>query len=542
MCGGHCHPVTKVTKVAKEPPVAIAEPPARTAVAMIIALLYTRVSTDEQAREGLSLEAQLAEDRRYVAHQGWVIGGEFQDVEKGMRDDRQGYQALLAAARSLSAGGARVVVVVAALDRFGRHLLERVRCREELKLLGIAVHSVREGGEVSDLVANVLGAVAEEEVRRLGERVKATRAHVIACGWWPVTRAPWGYLLRPPTEEERATGAPKGVLAFDDITAPYVLEAYQRVADGASVRSVFYWVTELPLEIRRGRTMPFAQVRAMLSRPVYAARHDHGDADVLARPVGRWPQLIPDSLYRRVQQQLARHAVLPRQARGTYRLTGLIVCPRCGGRVNGDRYGRKYAYYRCAGHANAPQLRHDLRCTWAAPCAPIDTDVLQQVGESLHVVSTADPALRQAWEDLTQPSDLGRARTQRIADLERTAAKARTRLKDAALKLVDGDLDKEAYDLVRDAATKDLAAAQEELRRLEATPERDVPSLDVVLAQLPSWQAALTDVSIPIQRGVLRPLIERVVPVRIARGKYTTEITWTRLGELLADTGRCTRS
>jgi DNA invertase Pin-like site-specific DNA recombinase len=507
----------------------------RTSVAMTIALLYTRVSSDEQAKEGLSLEAQLAECRRYVAHHGWAIGGEFQDVEKGTRDDRLDYQRLLAAARSLSAGGSRVVVVVAALDRFGRHLLERVRCREELKLLGIAVHSVREGGEVSDLVANVLGAVAEEETRKLGERVRATRAHVIACGWWPVTRAPWGYLLRPPTEEERATGAPKGVLQFDEITAPYVLEAYQRVADGASVRSVFLCIAELPLEIRGGRTMPFAQVRAMLSRPVYAARHDHGDPDVLARPVGRWPQLIPDSLYRRVQQQIARHAVLPRQARGDYLLTGIVVCPRCGGRVNGDYYRHTYRYYRCAGHANAPQLGHDLRCTWAAPCGPVDADVLAQVGGLLEAVSTADPALRQAWDDLMAPSDLGRARAQRIAALEREAAKAKTRLKDAALKLVDGDLDKDAYDLVRDAATKDLAAAQEELRRLEATPEKDVPSLDVVLAQLPSWKAALSDVSIPIQRGVLRPLIERVVPVRIARGKYTTEITWTKLGELLRE-------
>jgi hypothetical protein len=34
---------------------------------------------------------------------------------------------------------------------------------------------------------------------------------------------------------------------------------------------------------------------------------------------------------------------------------------------------------------------------------------------------------------------------------------------------------------------------------------------------------------------VLRPLIEQVVPVRIARGKYTVEITWTRLGAMLRE-------
>jgi DNA invertase Pin-like site-specific DNA recombinase len=534
MWRGHCRQVNE----SEVPLVAVASPTRRVAQptpVMTIALLYTRVSSDEQAREGLSLDAQLAEIRRYAAHHGWAIGGEYTDIEKGTRDDRQDYQRLLAAARSLTAGGSHVVVVVAALDRFGRHLLERVRSREELKALGVATHSVREGGEVSDLVANVLGAVAEEEVRRLGERVKATRAHVIASGWWPVTRAPWGYLLRPPTAEERATGAPKGVLQLDELTLPYVLEAYQRVADGASIRAVFYWVSSLPLEVRGGRSMPFAQVRDMLSRPVYAARPDHGDPDVLARPVGRWPQLIPDSLFRRVQAQITRHAVLPRQARGDYLLTGMIVCPRCGGRVNGDFYRHTYRYYRCASHCNAPQLGHDLRCMFAAPCAPIETAVLAEVGELLQAVSTASDDLQRAWDDLTQPTDVRRVRAQRIAALEREAAKARTRLKEAALKLVDGLLDKEAYDLVRDVASSDLAATQEELRRLEATPDREVPSLDVVLAQLPSWQEALADASVPIQRGVLRPLIERVVPVRIARGQYTVEITWTRLGEMLRE-------
>src|SRR4051812_29502402 len=117
----------------------------RAAAVMPITLIYTRVSSDEQAKEGLSLDAQLAECRRYAAGQGWAIGGEYQDILTGTRDDRPQSQTLLATVRTLRAGGSRVVVVVAALDRFGRHLLERVRAREELKDVGVPVHSVREG-------------------------------------------------------------------------------------------------------------------------------------------------------------------------------------------------------------------------------------------------------------------------------------------------------------------------------------------------------------------------------------------------------------
>jgi site-specific DNA recombinase len=92
-------------------------------MAMTVALIYTRVSSDEQARDGLSLDAQLSECRRYAAQHGWIIGGEHQDVLSGTRDDRPQYQQLLATVRALRAGATPAVVVVAVLDRFGRRLL-----------------------------------------------------------------------------------------------------------------------------------------------------------------------------------------------------------------------------------------------------------------------------------------------------------------------------------------------------------------------------------------------------------------------------------
>src|SRR5918995_1583861 len=86
---------------------------------MATALIYTRVSSEEQAREGVSLDAQLTECRRYAAQHGWVLGPEFQDVLSGKRDDRPAYQALLAEVRRLRPEGHSVVVVVFRLDPLG---------------------------------------------------------------------------------------------------------------------------------------------------------------------------------------------------------------------------------------------------------------------------------------------------------------------------------------------------------------------------------------------------------------------------------------
>ena len=157
------------------------------------ALIYTRVSSDDQADDGVSLPAQVAECRRYVGRQGWDFGDEMQDVQTGRRDDRPDYQRLLLTVRGLALAGTPVAVVVASLDRLGRSIAERVRAYEELRQLGAPIHSVREGGLVSEFTYNILAAVAQEESRKLGERVRASARYFAERGWHPVGRAPWGY-------------------------------------------------------------------------------------------------------------------------------------------------------------------------------------------------------------------------------------------------------------------------------------------------------------------------------------------------------------
>src|SRR5258708_40055624 len=68
-----------------------------------VALIYTRVSSEDQASEGTSLAAQVAECRRYCVDRGFVIDSEWQDVMSGKRDDRPAYQQLLARGREFNA-------------------------------------------------------------------------------------------------------------------------------------------------------------------------------------------------------------------------------------------------------------------------------------------------------------------------------------------------------------------------------------------------------------------------------------------------------
>jgi DNA invertase Pin-like site-specific DNA recombinase len=505
---------------------------------LVTALIYTRVSTEDQAREGVSLDAQLAECRRYAARPGWVLGDEYQDILSGKRDDRPQYQALLADVRRLRAEGRQVAVVVAALDRFGRAILERVRCREELKALGVATHTVREGGEVSDIVANVLAAVAQEEVRRLGARVSEVRAHVVGTGWKFPGRSPWGYAWRPATDDERRMGAPRSVPELDPVAAPYAREAWERAAAGQSARRVALWVAGLPSALRAGRNLRYAAVRAMFSSPVYVGRLEvHPEPDVLRRPRGRWPALIDDETYRRVQEQIASHAQRPKQASGRYLLTGFIHCAKCGARMVGDwGYGRQTPRYRCSG-SMAGAAAPSRACTFTAVGPPIEAAVRTEVARVVDAVATRDiglqESIRRAWAELqTRKAQPGALRP--IRQVEQVAERARERLKRAALLFVDGQLDKTGYDLARVEAEADLEAAETELGRIRGTRvEPDLPSIDTVLREAGGWQTIVEGSDLDAQRGFLTSVVGRVVPVRVGRARYEPEISWTPTGELL---------
>ena len=70
---------------------------------LVHALLYIRVSGAEHQQEGLSLDYHEKAMRAYVARQpGWIIAGEYRDIESGAHDNRASYQALLTEPRRLN--------------------------------------------------------------------------------------------------------------------------------------------------------------------------------------------------------------------------------------------------------------------------------------------------------------------------------------------------------------------------------------------------------------------------------------------------------
>jgi hypothetical protein len=273
-------------------------------------------------------------------------------------------------------------------------------------------------------------------------------------------------------------------------------------------------------------------IRDRLRAPVYVARPAGGDPDVLRRPVGRWPALIDDHLWKKVQERLA--APLTGLASGRYLLTGFLRCPQCGGRSVGVRTrGRHQAYSplptrRRGGGEPACACSNFL-------AAPLDTAVLAEVTTLVQVAASGGgpvgPAFRTAWQEHRQHPVAPEAQ-RRLEELEREAEQARRRLAVGSQLLVQGDLDTTGYELVRVAAQTALEWVQREMIGVWITvSQRALPSLGRLRAAGRRWQAQLRRGRVPEQRAALRDLVDHVTAVRAGRGHYAVQITWTPIGQ-----------
>jgi DNA invertase Pin-like site-specific DNA recombinase len=145
---------------------------------MKAAIAYTRVSTSEQGRSGLGLEAQRAAIEAFAEREGIAICGWFSECQSGKRvsDTLAERPQLSAALEASKAAGAPVLV--SKLDRLSRdvHFIS-----------GLMTHKVpflvaELGADVDPFMLHLFAALAEKERAMISQRTKAALAALKARG------------------------------------------------------------------------------------------------------------------------------------------------------------------------------------------------------------------------------------------------------------------------------------------------------------------------------------------------------------------------
>lgn len=133
-------------------------------------IAYYRVSTQQQGRSGLGLQAQRASVTAYLNHGRWQLLGEFTEVETGKGANALDKRPQLRAALDLCKRR-KATLLVAKLDRLARN----VHFLSGLMESGVKFIAV-DMPDVNRLTVHVLAAVAEHEREMISMRTREALA------------------------------------------------------------------------------------------------------------------------------------------------------------------------------------------------------------------------------------------------------------------------------------------------------------------------------------------------------------------------------
>lgn len=305
------------------------------------AVVYARVSSKEQDREGFSIPAQLKLLNEFAAANDFKIAKEFIDVETAKTDGRKNFTELVAYLRRHPSVR---TVLVEKTDRLYRNLKDWVT----LDGFDIEIHLVKEGSCLSrdsrsseKFMHGIKVLMAKNYIDNLSEEVRKGMLEKAHQGLWP-SAAPFGY---------KNVVAPDGkrLIELDEENAPIIAQMFQWYATGNyNLREIGEKARAAGLIFRRSRQrVPLSSISRILRNRIYT-----GEFEWLGTVYrGSHQPLISKDLWQLAQDLMDGRYIskLPHTG-GTVRdfaFTGMIACGHCGCAMVAEIKKNKYIYYHC---------------------------------------------------------------------------------------------------------------------------------------------------------------------------------------------------
>lgn len=311
-------------------------------------VIYARVSSKEQEKEGFSIPAQLKLLKDYAAAQGIAVVQEYVDVETAKHTGRTSFGQMAAHLKSRPTVR---VLLVEKTDRLYRNLKDWVTVDE----LDVEIHLVKEGLVLSresrsseKFMHGIKVLMAKNYIDNLSEEARKGMQEKAEQGIWP-TKTPLGY---------RNVDGPDGkkIIAVDPSVAPLVTKLFEWYSTGTlSLKELARKARAAGLTHRKsGTPVPVSTVQTILRNRLYAGEFEWNGRTYQ----GRHEPLVTRDLWERVQAVLTgRNASKHRRMTREFAFSGLIACANCGCSIVGEIKKERYVYYHCTGYAEKCQGR-----------------------------------------------------------------------------------------------------------------------------------------------------------------------------------------
>ena len=302
--------------------------------------LYVRVSGQEQAIKGLSLEAQQEDLEEYCRAQGWVVAGVYIDAAKTARKrlgKRTNFLRMLEDVKRDMVD----LILFTRLDRWFRSVADYYKVMEVLEAHNCGWKTTQEQYDTSTaggrLYINLRLSIAQNEADLCGERIGVVFDSKIKHGTAVSGSCPFGYRVN---EEKRLEIVPE--------QAAIIQDAFQHFKATVSQRGTVKYIRET-----YGVNWHALTFRRILRDRLYTGYYERN-----GRVNEKFcPAIITQELFDSVQRLTANNAKSTPTGR-VYLFTSILVCAECGHRLAGCQQSGKYVYYRCNQHFQRGRCIH----------------------------------------------------------------------------------------------------------------------------------------------------------------------------------------
>lgn len=317
-------------------------------------VLYARKSSEDDERQALSIDSQIKEMLSLARTQSIIVVETRVESHSAKHSgQRPVFNQLIEDVRSGLFDG----VLTWATDRLSRNagdLGSIVDLIDSGKLREVRTHGQTFTNTPNDkFLLMILGSQAKLENDNRGINVKRGMKTKCEMGFRP-NMTPIGYM------NDHYSGKGMKQVFVDKIRAPYIVEAFERVANGASGRDIYNWFKEVGMTTRKDRTITLSMVYKILNNTYYCGLFEF--------PIGsgKWYKgsyepIISRELFDKVQEKMQ---VAPKSKPGTkkfdYTKLSYLRCGSCGSGITAQekfkktqKHGvRRYVYYHCTQSRN----------------------------------------------------------------------------------------------------------------------------------------------------------------------------------------------
>jgi len=478
---------------------------------------YARVSLEDQAEEGYSLEDQDRQIRAYVVAMGWGVVDQIY-VDAGVSGATRERPALTRLLADAHAGHVRRIVVTK-LDRMSRRAVDLLTIEGELDELDVERSYIKDGIDTSTptgrLLRTVLAAVAELERDLILERTRDGALQKVRQGVAWLSRAKYGY--RYVAGDKRA-GVPDR-WEIDEPTASVIRRIVSEIAAGAyTAAGLAVQLNREGVPTLRGGRWRAGTISALIADDAYIGVAAYGRRHYIkengrrkrvfrAQPLLTFavPPIVDHETMDRARSQLrANFNYARRNTRKPYMLRGLLYCGLCDGAAR--MHGRDDYVYQCTHHDELNRQRRHLvkrrpleEAVWGVMCVVL-TDVDRAVEGLDAMIGTSQAQVAGASDESARlERSLGdmEARRRRLLDLYEA-----------------GDLDRETYRqrvAAIEANRQALLEQQAVLAAARDTALADVINLDNVREACRQLAGSLDEATDGDRQWFAQLLLKRVV-------------------------------